>query len=98
MTHKVKDLSPDQRTAIESLLGRTISENEASDDGGGIYDYEDSDHQSLLISCTIRGNTARDGGGIFVDGGHSVQTRNSRITGNHAPIHPDIAGIIIQSQ
>jgi hypothetical protein len=28
MTHKVKDLSPDQRTAIESLLGRSISENE----------------------------------------------------------------------
>ena len=28
MTHKVKDLSPDQKTAIESLLGRSISENE----------------------------------------------------------------------
>ena len=28
MTHKVKDLSPDQRTAIESLLGRSIAENE----------------------------------------------------------------------
>ncbi|HWO38031.1 MAG TPA: hypothetical protein VNO32_55360 [Candidatus Acidoferrum sp.] len=28
MTHKVKDLSPDQKTAIESLLGRSIAENE----------------------------------------------------------------------
>lgn len=28
MTHKVKDLSPDQRMAIESLLGRSIAENE----------------------------------------------------------------------
>jgi hypothetical protein len=28
MTHKVKDLSPDQRIALESLLGRAISENE----------------------------------------------------------------------
>jgi hypothetical protein len=28
MTHKVKDLSQDQRTAIESLLGRSIAENE----------------------------------------------------------------------
>jgi hypothetical protein len=28
MTHKAKDLSPDQRMAIESLLGRSISENE----------------------------------------------------------------------
>ena len=28
MTHKVKDLSPDQRMAIESLLGHSISENE----------------------------------------------------------------------
>jgi hypothetical protein len=28
MTHKAKDLSPDQRMAIESLLGRSIAENE----------------------------------------------------------------------
>jgi hypothetical protein len=28
MTRKAKDLSPDQRLAIESLLGRSIAENE----------------------------------------------------------------------
>jgi hypothetical protein len=28
MSHKAKDLSPDQKTAIESLLGRAIAENE----------------------------------------------------------------------
>jgi hypothetical protein len=28
MTHKAKDLSPDQRLAIESLLGRALAENE----------------------------------------------------------------------
>jgi len=28
MTHKAKDLSPDQKTVIESLLGRSIAENE----------------------------------------------------------------------
>ncbi len=28
MTHKAKDLSPDQKVAIESLLGRSIAENE----------------------------------------------------------------------
>jgi hypothetical protein len=28
MTYKAKDLSPDQKTVIESLLGRSISENE----------------------------------------------------------------------
>jgi hypothetical protein len=28
MTRKAKDLSPDQRVAIESLLGRSIAENE----------------------------------------------------------------------
>ena len=28
MVHKVKDLSPEQRLAIESLLGRAIGENE----------------------------------------------------------------------
>jgi hypothetical protein len=28
MTHKAKDLSPDQKMAIESLLGRSIAENE----------------------------------------------------------------------
>jgi hypothetical protein len=29
MIHKAKDLSPDQKTAIESLLGRTVAEDEA---------------------------------------------------------------------
>jgi hypothetical protein len=28
MTHKTKDLSPDQKMAIENLLGRSIAENE----------------------------------------------------------------------
>jgi hypothetical protein len=28
MIHKAKDLSPDQKTAIESLLGRTIADDE----------------------------------------------------------------------
>jgi hypothetical protein len=28
MTHKAKDLSPNQKIAIESLLGRSIAENE----------------------------------------------------------------------
>ena len=28
MIHKARDLSPDQRVAIESLLGRSIGENE----------------------------------------------------------------------
>jgi hypothetical protein len=28
MTHKAKNLSPDQKLAIESLLGRSIAENE----------------------------------------------------------------------
>ena len=28
MTYKAKDLSPDQRLVIESLLGRSIAENE----------------------------------------------------------------------
>ena len=29
MIHKVKDLSPDQKMAIESLLGRSVAEDEA---------------------------------------------------------------------
>ena len=29
MIHKVKDLSPDQKTAIENLLGRSVAEDEA---------------------------------------------------------------------
>ena len=29
MIHKAKDLSPIQKTAIESLLGRSIAESEA---------------------------------------------------------------------
>ena len=80
-----------------TLRHSIITENVASVDGGGIYDVETGVHQSILISCTIRGNTAREGGGIFVQGSHPLETRNCHITGNHAPIHPDIAGNIIQS-
>jgi hypothetical protein len=29
MMHHVKDLSPEQRIAVESLLGRSVSEDEA---------------------------------------------------------------------
>jgi hypothetical protein len=29
MIHKAKDLSPEQKTAIESLLGRSVAEDEA---------------------------------------------------------------------
>jgi hypothetical protein len=29
MIHKAKDLSPDQKTTIESLLGRSVAEDEA---------------------------------------------------------------------
>ncbi len=29
MIHKAKDLSPDQKTVLEGLLGRAVSENEA---------------------------------------------------------------------
>jgi hypothetical protein len=29
MIHKAKDLSPDQKTVIESLLGRSVAEDEA---------------------------------------------------------------------
>jgi hypothetical protein len=29
MIHKAKDLSPDQKSAIESLLGRSVAEDEA---------------------------------------------------------------------
>jgi predicted outer membrane repeat protein len=80
------------------LLHSTISENVASDAGGGIYDFETSAHQSIIISCTISGNTAmHHGGGIFVQGSYSLETRNSHITGNHAPAYPDIEGKIVQS-
>jgi serine/threonine protein kinase len=81
-----------------TLIHSTISENLASQQGGGIYDWVDQDHQTTIISCTISGNTAHDGGGIFVDNGHSIDTRKSSITGNHAAAHPDMAGPIISSQ
>ncbi len=86
-------------TMSKLTLKHSIISDNTAQDGGGIYDYESRDHQSIIISCTISGNTARqDGGGIYVDGGHPVETRSSRITGNHAPIHPDIRGTIIPNQ
>ncbi len=81
-----------------TLINSTISENVASGLGGGIYDYEIRDHHTSIISCTIRGNTAQDGGGIFVDGGHSIEVSKSHITGNHAPKDPNTYGKIISSQ
>ncbi len=74
-----------------TLIKDMIFENVASEDGGGIYDWGlPRDRQTTITSCTIRGNTAHDGGGIFAGGHRPIEIRESQITGNHAPLHPDI--------
>ena len=47
MIHKAKDLSPDQRTAIESLIGQTLAEKDDSCRPGGAFARVDAQRQPV---------------------------------------------------
>jgi hypothetical protein len=83
------------------LSNSTVSGNKASNDGGGI---EITDKDSLgyegpvsviLLYCTVYGNTANVGGGIWIDNFDKkshVAMGASIVAGNSAHTDPDIAG------
>ncbi len=96
----IMNFSPTNVRAISklTLTNSTISENTASgsnSSGGGIFNGS----QINLIFCTIYGNTATDGGGIYIVNSstdesvsNQVQMRNSLVVGNHAQSSQDIMG------
>lgn len=68
-----------------TLDGVTITENEATGDGGGLW--ADGFNMDLTISdCVLSGNVSGDdGGGIYIeDTGALLQISNTRISGNQA--------------
>lgn len=66
-----------------NLLDTTVSHNTADNDGGGIAVLRDSGSLDIADSL-IEGNTAREGGGLYVDESTSVAIANTAITGNSA--------------
>lgn len=80
----------------------TITDNEATEEGGGIYNLgkgSGSDAHITLTNCTISNNTAKYGGGLFnKTEDHGVATyslTNCTITGNYA--EKDGGGIFNES-
>ena len=84
---------------VLTLTNSTISDNEASSGGGGIAVSEETSYNQpppsvMLLYCTVYGNTANVGGGIWagiLKHGH-VTTRASILAGNNAHTGPDIVG------
>ncbi len=81
-----------------TLSNSTISDNKASSDGGGIAISEDTNFHLpppsvMLLYCTVYGNTANGGGGIWIGNKRSQVTIGASIVaGNNAYTSPDIAG------
>jgi hypothetical protein len=71
--------------ASVTVDGATITGNEATDDGGGVYLY-DVDGSVSIVDSVISDNTAgSDGGGVYlygIDGSGSVAIDNTEISGN----------------
>ncbi len=98
----IENFSPKniQASSTLTLTNSTVSENTASgsnSSGGGIFSSVGS--RTNITFCTIYGNTATHGGGVFIENSstdksvsNQVQMRNSIIAGNHAQSSQDIVG------
>ncbi len=83
-----------------TLTNSTISDNKASSNGGGIAISNDTSSgqipsSAMLLYCTVYGNTADVGGGIWVGNhtqGQLMTMGASIIAGNNAHSDPDIVG------
>ena len=71
-----------------TLTNCIVSKNSAGNYGGGIYNYGGSS-PTTLIHCTISGNIATNGGGIYFDG-NSLTLYNSIVALNTANTNADI--------
>ncbi len=71
-----------------SVLGCIISDNRAKIDGGGIYlTGKDTVNNVKIDDCTVTGNTAQYGAGVYVDKAFTTNINNSVIKDNHASIN-----------
>ena len=64
-----------------TISGTTISVNTANVDGGGVFV---SDSAMLTVNGTITGNTAQQGGGVYIRGGTLTMSDTATINGNKA--------------
>ena len=86
-----------------TLIDSTVSDNTAKDGGGGIAIFEDISSSQyppsvLLLYCTVYGNAANVGGGIWtgnIKQGYIMTIGASIVAGNHANSGRDIAGRLI---
>ena len=84
------------------VINSTFSNNSASSNGGsiGIYNYSagsDKGYSAIIRFCTLYGNTAGTGGGIWIDptrDGH-LTISSSIVAANRAQDGPDISGALI---
>ncbi len=82
-----------------TLSNSKIAHNTANGSGGGIYYQEnllDQKSPSMITDCTISGNTAHSGGGIFEKGlsvSQDLRIDHSIVAGNSALIGPDVAEV-----
>ncbi|GAC1349888.1 MAG: hypothetical protein NVSMB27_27210 [Ktedonobacteraceae bacterium] len=83
-----------------TLTNSTVSGNKASSGGGiaiseGTNNNTDQPTSAMLLYCTVYGNIADVGGGIWIDNlkqQHLVTMRASIVAGNNAHTDSDIAG------
>ena len=79
-----------------TVSGTLVYGNTATGNGAGIYTDNDGagdDNRAHIISCTIAGNEAADGGGgLYLEDGASMQV-NTVVWGNTAPTGNNVSGV-----
>ena len=83
------------------VSGTLVYDNTAKSNGGGIYasannETAAADNRAYLFSNTIAGNTATEGGGIYLEDG-AAMTVNSVIWNNTATSGKDISGVTTET-
>jgi hypothetical protein len=67
-----------------------IMDNYTGYDGGGVAIWDD-ETEVAFVNCTIAGNVARTGGGVFAGSETGVEITNSILWDNHAEDGPQLA-------
>lgn len=82
-----------------ATVSGTLVYGNSADNGAGVYadntdlDVDTGGNRSHIISCTIAGNEAADGGGgLYLEDGASMQV-NTVVWGNTAPTGNNVSGV-----